>query len=367
MRKPDLVVQVRLTPVGRASAQQRVAVPSGPPGGPTTSPSPSVASMSAAPAVAATVARSAPLPTGPRAADRPRQSRSGPSFLRRNLALMIILGVLAVINAAGLTYYLSSIGERVRSPLHAWLKPSGYVGQSAGLIAFGLFAFLYLYPVRKRFRFLAFTGRLNRWLDVHIVAGLAAPLFGAVHAAWRFQGLIGWGYFSMVMVSLSGIVGKYLYTHIPRSRNGLALTLEQIDSKRDELLDRIAGMTGLARDEVAAALAPTDSGSGKSGAVAALGALLSSDIARWRLMLRLRRTLRARNDSKGTLDKKTLREVVRLARREIAMTQQLRMLQATQRLFGYWHVFHRPFSITAFVAVAIHVFLVVTLGVTWLW
>jgi hypothetical protein len=289
-------------------------------------------------------------------------------LLRRNLPFLLILGLFAAVNLGGMPYYLSDIGDRMRSPLHAWLKPSGYIGQTAGLVAFVLFVFLYLYPVRKRVRFLAFTGRLNRWLDVHIVAGLAAPLFGAMHAAWRFQGVIGWGYFSMVMVSLSGIVGKYLYTHIPRSKNGLALTLDQIDTRRDELLNRIATMTGLAPQEVAAALAPGDTGAAKKqGIGAALVALLSSDLARWRIMRRLRRTLAKRAGTTRTLDKKTLREVVRLARREIAMTQQLRMLEATQRLFRYWHVFHRPFSITAFIAVTIHVVLVVSLGVTWLW
>ena len=337
MGKPELVVQVCLTPVERVPVEGR--------------------------AVASTIAASGGLPA-PRAV---RPIRSGPGWLRRNLPLATILGVLALINVAGMTYYLSAIGERMRSPLHAWLKPSGYVGQSAGLIAFGLFVFLYLYPLRKRFRFLAFTGRLNRWLDVHIVAGLAVPLFGAVHAAWRFQGLIGWGYFSMLMVSLSGIVGKYLYIHIPRSKNGLALTLDQIDAAREELLERIASMTGLATAEVAAALATRDTGSARPGLGAALSALFSSDLARWRIMRRLRRRLREQSSTKRTLDKKTLNEVVRLARREIAMTQQLRMLEATQRLFGYWHVFHRPFSITAFVAVTIHVVLVISLGVTWLW
>jgi hypothetical protein len=346
MRKPEFVVQVCLTPVERLSAEGRTV-----------------------PVSVTTGVRPADpkLPDPPAARSAPRPARPGPGILRRNLPLLVILGVLAAINLAGLTYYVSTIGDRVRSPLHAWLKPSGYIGQSAGLIAFGLFVFLYLYPLRKRFPVQAFTGRLNRWLDVHIVAGLAAPLFGAVHAAWRFQGLIGWGYFSMVMVSLSGIVGKYLYTHIPRSKNGLALTLGQIEEKRAELLERIAVMTGLPLDEIAAVLAIRDTRSANGGVGAALSALLSSDFKRWRMMHRLRRKLRERNAGTRPLDKKTSREVVRLARREIAMTQQLRMLEATQRLFRFWHVFHRPFSITAFVAVTIHVALVVSLGVTWIW
>lgn len=73
----------------------------------------------------------------------------------------------------------------MRSPLHPWLKPTGYVGQTAGLLSAGLFLFLWLYPLRKKLRWLAFTGSLGRWLDVHIVAGFAIPLLAAMHAAWQ--------------------------------------------------------------------------------------------------------------------------------------------------------------------------------------
>jgi len=69
--------------------------------------------------------------------------------LRRNWPLVMIVGAIVVVNLLGLEYYLKPIEERVRDPQHAWLKPSGYVGQSAGLIAFALFLFLYLYPLRK--------------------------------------------------------------------------------------------------------------------------------------------------------------------------------------------------------------------------
>jgi hypothetical protein len=288
-------------------------------------------------------------------------------MLRRNWPLVTILGALAVVNLLGLEYYLQPIEERVRDPLHAWLKPSGYVGQSAGLLTFALFLFLYLYPLRKRIRRLDFLGKLNRWLDVHIVAGLVVPAMGAVHAAWRFQGIIGWGYFSMVMVAASGVVGKYLYVHIPRSRTGLALSLEEIDSRRRQLLEQIVAMTGLEEREVEDALRIQVQGSASSGIVASLMALVLSDFTRRRIVWRLKRKLRERNVAGRTLDAKALRQIARLARREVAMTQQLRLLGATQRLFRYWHVFHRPFSITAFVAVTIHVVLVVSLGVTWLW
>jgi hypothetical protein len=323
------------------------------------------------PSVSALAPSSAKHPKAAPAARRPAardaSTESGPGLVRRNLPLVTILGALAVVNLLGLEYYLKPIEDRMRDPLHAWLKPSGYVGQSAGLIAFGLFLFLFLYPLRKRMRRLDFLGKLNSWLDVHIVAGFVVPVLGAVHAAWRFQGIIGWGYFSMLMVALSGVVGKYLYVHIPRGRSGLALSLEEIESRRGELLEQIVAMTGLEPQEVEDALRTRTQGSASLGIFASLTALISSDFTRRRIVWRLKRKLRERNVARRSLDAKTLRQIARLARREVAMRQQLRVLGATQRLFRYWHVFHRPFSITAFAAVTIHVVLVVYLGVTWLW
>ena len=93
---------------------------------------------------------------------------------------------------------------------------------------------------------------------------------------------------------------------------------------------------------------------------------LSDDITRWRLTRALRRRLR---DMRGesALDAKTVDRVVRLASREISLAQQLRMLDATQRVFRYWHVAHRPFAVTALVAVLVHVTVVVAVGATWFW
>jgi hypothetical protein len=43
------------------------------------------------------------------------------------------------------------------------------------------------------------------------------------------------------------------------------------------------------------------------------------------------------------------------------------MLQASQRIFRFWHVVHRPFAIAALVAVVVHVGVAVAMGATWFW
>jgi hypothetical protein len=51
----------------------------------------------------------------------------------------------------------------------------------------------------------------------------------------------------------------------------------------------------------------------------------------------------------------------------MALAQQARILEATQRLLRLWHVAHRPVAIGALVAVTVHVVVVVAVGATWLW
>jgi hypothetical protein len=262
-------------------------------------------------------------------------------------------------------YYALPIAARVRSPFHPWLKPAGYIGQSAGLLALTIFLFLWLYPLRKKFRWLAFTGAIAKWLNVHVLTALALPLLVAVHAAWRFDGVIGLGFWSMMVVWASGIVGRYLYARIPRSKAGVELTMEEIGTQRKALLEEMARASGLDAtviDTTLAAGTPV-----RDGMLAPFRGMIADRLARRRAERTLQRLWRARGQTRRKNDRQMVAAVLRLARREMALTQQARMLDATHALFRYWHVLHRPVAVAALFAVLVHVVVVVALGATWLW
>jgi hypothetical protein len=288
-------------------------------------------------------------------ADRPRASRP--------LLLLVVL-VLGAITVIGAPYYFAPAAERVRSTLHPWLKPSGYIGQSAGILSLAIFVALWLYPLRKRFRWLAGTGSMARWLDVHVSLALALPLLAAVHAGWHFQGLIGLGFDAMLAVWLSGLVGRYLYSRIPRSRTGLELGAEETARRRRDLVAEIARRSGLPAERVESLLGEDPWPCEGLGLLGTLRQLIRDDWARWRATRALARALARRPGRR--LERRTLKEVRRLARREMALMQQARLLGATQRLFRFWHVVHRPFAIAALAAVVVHVVVAVAMGVTWL-
>jgi hypothetical protein len=288
-----------------------------------------------------------------------------PPLANQRAPIAIILGALTLINVLGAPYYRLSQAERMRSPLHVYLRPSGLIGQSAGILALVIFFFLWLYPLRKKYRWLGFTGSIGKWLDIHILAAIGLPLLVAIHAGWRFDGVVGLGYYAMLVVCASGIVGRYLYVRIPRSQTGVASSREEVAVERRALVTEIAAATGLDPFSVERTLAVSGP-SASAGIARTLLHLLSDDITRWRLKRALRRRLKHVKGGRS-LDPKMVDRVVALAGREISLAQQLRMLDATKRIFGYWHVLHRPFAVTALVAVLIHVVVVIAVGMTWFW
>ncbi|MDQ7007438.1 MAG: hypothetical protein Q9Q40_09410 [Acidobacteriota bacterium] len=263
-------------------------------------------------------------------------------------------------------YYVLSPMERVRHPWHSWFKPSGLIGQSAGIFAFLLFAFLWLYPLRKRVRW-KFLGPVPRWLDYHIAAGLLVPLVGAIHAGWRFGGLIGLGYGAMLVVCISGIAGKYVYVRIPRSNSGIELTLAEIESRRQAMLDQWVRLSGMERAVLEAALAAPSRAQAPRGRLATVTQMVRDDLERRRRARALCRRWKQTLGAQAAPSRKAIRLFLNLARREMALRQQARLLEATRRVFEFWHAAHLPVAVTAFAAVLLHVAVVLFLGATWFW
>lgn len=273
--------------------------------------------------------------------------------------------LLVAVTIVGAPYYLAPLAERVRHPFHSWLRPSGYVGQSAGILLFLGFLFLWLYPLRKRARWLSFSGSVGKWLDVHIVVGLTLPILGAVHASWRFNGLIGLGYLAMLVVVGSGIIGRYIYSRIPRSRKGVALGLDEATKQRMQLLVELANVTGLEREVVSSVLAASPVPSRGLGLGGTLMQMMRDDFARRRAAREIVRRWKNLGADRPPLDRQALHSLLRTARRQMALSQQARLLDATQSLFRFWHVAHLPVAITAAIAVTIHVVVAVLFGATW--
>ena len=96
-------------------------------------------------------------------------------------------------------------------------------GHSIGIFGFILMLMTEtLYSLRKRSRS-ASWGRMPTWLQFHIITGLVGPYMVLLHSSWKFNGLAGVTTLFTIVIVISGFIGRYIYTRIPRTLDGLEI------------------------------------------------------------------------------------------------------------------------------------------------
>ena len=102
-------------------------------------------------------------------------------------------------------------------------------GHSIGIVGFVLMLMTEtLYSFRKRSRSVKW-GKMSNWLQFHIFTGLVGPYMVLLHTSWKFNGIAGVTTLFTVIIVISGFIGRYIFTRIPRTLDGLEIegTLSQ--------------------------------------------------------------------------------------------------------------------------------------------
>lgn len=110
------------------------------------------------------------------------------------------------------------------------IPPAGELfGHGIGILGFVMMLMTEtLYSLRKRSRSVKW-GRMSTWLQFHIYTGLVGPFMVLLHTSWKFNGLAGVTTLFTVIIVISGFIGRYIFTRIPRTMDGLEIegTLSQ--------------------------------------------------------------------------------------------------------------------------------------------
>lgn len=266
------------------------------------------------------------------------------------ILIWIYFGIVCFILLWGAPYYLSVFSQRAFHPQHHLLKPSGLIGQSLGIVGTGMMCVTFLYYMRKHWSFLQF-GSQKQWLRVHIFMGLAGPFLITIHTTGKLLGLAALAFYSMMAVVLSGVVGRYLYRQIPRTKKGQELSLQQIETQLKVWVDKLhANQT---RDEVLEAVEEYLSHIRKQtgGLVRILAFIVFDDLKTPINVYRAWRIARIDTD----VPRRRRLALRRLILRQRKLLKRLAILDASQRLFSLWHIFHRPFTFLATVLIFLHI------------
>lgn len=257
---------------------------------------------------------------------------------RRSYELWSALGAMLLIT-------LLYLGVVIR--LDAMPPAGDLFGHGLGIVGFLLMLMTEtLYSLRKRSRS-ARWGRMSSWLRFHIFTGLVGPYLVLLHTSWKFNGLAGIVTALMIVVVLSGVVGRYIYTAVPRTADGAvveAAELEQQIAVAEADLQRwLAG-----RPEADQRLVQ------RMTAVPAAGGpllVLGRTFLEWEYRLAWRRE----RQRMGALERAQARELDRLLRLRRSLRRQVASLALARRMLATWHAVHIPIGMVLFTAAFVHI------------
>ena len=283
--------------------------------------------------------------------------------------ILLYVLVIAWVAVYGFGYYRLPLAARAFHPLNHQLRPSGAIGIRLAILGVISFLFIYIYPFRKRWKWLSRIGKTRNWLDVHVVMGTAAPVLITFHAAFRMHGLAGTAYWIMLVVTASGFVGRYLYAQIPRRLNAAELSLQEMHSMTAELAEQLHNQSLVSAEEMGQLLAvPSKQEVERLSVPSALLLMLTCDMKRPFLAARVRRRAVTGFGRVSTVwgllpsNQKNLEQVIDLARQRSWMATKLSFMAKTQQVFHLWHVVHRPFSISFAILAIVHICVALTMG-----
>lgn len=147
--------------------------------------------------------------------------------LIRSFYILITLAVTAYLIRLGRTFYALPLEERFYHEDYSWLRASGLLGHGLGILGTAMIAIgVFLYIGAKKYGWLTRWFRLRYLLEFHIFLCTLGPILIVFHTTFKFGGIVSVAFWSMVIVVLSGIVGRFLYIRLPRDWQGRELSLE---------------------------------------------------------------------------------------------------------------------------------------------
>jgi hypothetical protein len=277
-------------------------------------------------------------------------------YARRPLSKVVSAGFGVALAVAVLIGWLNRDEE--------YLVPDSGAGYWLGIAGGSLMLLLLFYPLRKRLRSSRVVGTVPFWFRLHMILGLIGPTLILFHSNFR------WGSFNsnvamvaMLIVAISGIVGRFLYGKIHLGLYGRKAELREILADA-ATLERLAGDGLPLGEQVVEGLSEFARHGTEARGGIILGFLslpilaVQARVVRRRLLDDARRLLRAEGKRRGwsrRMRAQRFDAVAEIVALHLTAVKKAAAFEFYDRLFGLWHVLHLPLFFILLLAASMHV------------
>jgi len=251
-----------------------------------------------------------------------------------------------------------------------WYRDQDYLsakeglGYDLGIVGSVMMAALLLYPLRKKARFMRNWGEVRHWFRMHKLLGILGPVLVLFHANFKLHAVnSNVALFSMLLVVLSGLVGRYIYVKIHFSRFGQQLSLQELERQFGISKAEMDGETSISppvKDELHG-FEQSELAAGKGVFRTCLGLLTLGRRVAWVQRKALRHLKQDMNEQarRGELlpamISLRLRHDRELIHEYLMAVKRVSEYGVYCRIFSWWHILHIPLFAMLVVTAIVHV------------
>lgn len=248
-----------------------------------------------------------------------------------------------------------------RFPTEQYITPQTGVGYALGIIGGSAMLLLLVYPARKRVRALAFLGTTKKWFQAHMVLGVLGPVLVLFHSNFSLGATnSNVALVCMLVVSGSGLFGRYFYTRIHHGLHGRRASLTELKDYAEKLRWVTTNVEFLP-DLVARIEAEEHSIVGRCEGLPLLLRPAACTLGFMLARRRLRRYVRESLNSPGAAHARETRRRGLLETAtgyiddRLSATRRVVEFSSFERLFSLWHALHMPLFLMLLIAGVVHV------------
>jgi hypothetical protein len=201
------------------------------------------------------------------------------------------------------------------------------------------------YALRKRIKAMKNLGKMKYWLEVHILFCLVGPLLIVYHSAFKVLAPnSAVSFYVMMTIVASGVVGRYIYRHFQFTLSGERVSLKEMNEEAEkmdkEIKERLSGSRGLF--DTVSKFSKLKEGRTSGGLLKSLFVMIRLDFVEKRLRRQIRKQMRGAgrpDPSRPFADRGSIEAALI---RRINLAKNISALEATTRLFSFWHKLHVP-------------------------
>jgi hypothetical protein len=166
----------------------------------------------------------------------------------------------------------------------------------------------------------------------------------------------------MVAVVLSGVIGRFIYVRIPRTIQGQELDIKQLNEMSSGLSTQLSREISNSENIIARIENVVNHFTYRDTTLFNSFMFIIKDYIGIRSALsKIKKDMRKLN-----ISNLKAREILRLSKSKMIISQRIALLHTMQKVFRYWHIVHLPFAITMFIIMFVHVTVTIMFGYKWI-